>query len=156
MELVGQARDRVTRRRFLAKSGAAAFGAGLSLLGFAGCAAVATYRGALVNGRIVVDTTLFPELAAPGGAILVEAEGNAAPLGPFFLLSLDGGAFRALSAVCTHLGCRVRSSGHFLRCPCHGSTYDLDGHVVWGPARRPLDLYRTRAAGGIVEIAVGG
>jgi Rieske Fe-S protein len=45
----------------------------------------------------------------------------------------------ALSAVCTHKGCKVRTreDGSFL-CKCHGSMFDRNGHVLKGPARRDL------------------
>lgn len=51
-----------------------------------------------------------------------------------------GRTFRALSGVCTHLGCSVAhtASGRGFRCPCHGSRFDEEGRVVEGPARRPL------------------
>ena len=49
------------------------------------------------------------------------------------------GTVRALSARCPHLGCTIsRVSGNLLVCPCHGSTFHLDGSVVTGPALRPL------------------
>jgi len=47
-----------------------------------------------------------------------------------------------LNAVCTHLGCVVPwspASNKFM-CPCHGSQYAPDGHVVRGPAPLPLAL----------------
>lgn len=55
-----------------------------------------------------------------------------------------GNSFRAISAVCTHLGCTVgpdagRPNG--FRCPCHGSVFDKDGKVIGGPAPRPLDCF---------------
>jgi len=48
--------------------------------------------------------------------------------------------FRALSAVCTHLGCitRYQPDRNLIACPCHGSQYTLAGDVVAGPAPRPL------------------
>lgn len=48
-----------------------------------------------------------------------------------------------LSAVCTHLKCRVEyqdDCGHYV-CPCHGSEFDLDGEVLQRPAKRPLPDY---------------
>lgn len=48
--------------------------------------------------------------------------------------------FRALSAVCTHLGCITRwwPERGIIACPCHGSQYTLAGDVIAGPAPRPL------------------
>lgn len=45
-----------------------------------------------------------------------------------------GAAFRALSAVCTHLGCTVQSKGEGYHCPCHGSSFSAEGHRTGGPA----------------------
>jgi Rieske Fe-S protein len=28
-----------------------------------------------------------------------------------------------------------------IKCPCHGSQFDLDGRVIHGPASRPLEIY---------------
>jgi Rieske Fe-S protein len=53
-----------------------------------------------------------------------------------------GGELLALSSVCTHRACRLKpkSDGSF-RCPCHGSTFDRNGHVTKGPATRDLPQY---------------
>jgi Rieske Fe-S protein len=47
---------------------------------------------------------------------------------------------RAMSATCTHLGCRVRwdAGSDRFRCPCHGGAYDVKGTVLSGPPPRPL------------------
>mmetsp|Transcript_22149 Transcript_22149/g.54199 ORF Transcript_22149/g.54199 Transcript_22149/m.54199 type:complete len:229 (-) Transcript_22149:417-1103(-) len=47
-----------------------------------------------------------------------------------------------LNAVCTHLGCVVpwNAGENKFKCPCHGSQYAPDGHVIRGPAPRPLAL----------------
>jgi nitrite reductase/ring-hydroxylating ferredoxin subunit len=44
----------------------------------------------------------------------------------------DGGEIRALSSVCTHMGCtlRFRKGWQDLRCPCHGASFDLAGRLA--------------------------
>lgn len=51
--------------------------------------------------------------------------------------------FRAISAICTHLGCTVRWVGQDMewKCPCHGSVFNDKGGVIRGPAARPLSWY---------------
>lgn len=50
------------------------------------------------------------------------------------------GTFHCFSAVCTHAGCTVAEViGDSINCPCHGSSFNLDGTVAKGPANRPLD-----------------
>lgn len=53
----------------------------------------------------------------------------------------EGGAYHAISAICTHLGCTVRwiPEANQYQCPCHGSVFAPDGKVVSGPAPRPLE-----------------
>jgi menaquinol-cytochrome c reductase iron-sulfur subunit len=55
----------------------------------------------------------------------------------------------AFSPQCTHLGCAyhyAERSKEFL-CPCHTSTFALDGNVLTGPAPRPLDRYEVKLEG---------
>jgi cytochrome b6-f complex iron-sulfur subunit len=46
----------------------------------------------------------------------------------------DGGAIRALSSVCSHMGCTLhfRPDWQDLRCPCHGASFGLDGRLANG------------------------
>ena len=54
--------------------------------------------------------------------------------------------FRALSALCPHLGCVITSTGRGFRCPCHGSTFDAQGTVLGGPAPKPLSWVKVGLA----------
>jgi len=82
--------------------------------------------------------SLFPETGSkfrigppdryPAGSAVKIAERNV-------LVLRDEGGIRALSLICTHLGCITsrEESGEF-RCPCHGSRFDAEGKVIKGPA----------------------
>lgn len=55
----------------------------------------------------------------------------------------------AFAPQCTHLGCAYHweeQTREFL-CPCHTSTFSLDGQVTSGPAPRPLDRYEVKVDG---------
>ena len=62
-----------------------------------------------------------------------------------FILRTHEGT-RAMSSVCTHLGCIVQASEKGYLCPCHGSWFDSDGHVMRGAASRDLAFYRVGKA----------
>lgn len=61
----------------------------------------------------------------------------------------DGGV-SVFSPMCTHLGCGYHwdAGGQQFKCPCHGSVFDVSGHVVGGPAPRPLDVLPSKVEGG--------
>lgn len=44
----------------------------------------------------------------------------------------------AVSLICTHLGCIVKTTESGYACPCHGSVFAESGEVVGGPAPRGL------------------
>jgi Rieske Fe-S protein len=58
------------------------------------------------------------------------------------------GSFLGFSARCTHVGCLVNQvADGLIKCPCHGSSFRLDGTVASGPAARPLDSRPIRVDG---------
>ena len=68
----------------------------------------------------------------------------------------DHEGIKAVSAVCTHLGCILEKSSEGFECPCHGSCYNDAGKVVSGPAPRDLDWYRvSRTADGKLVVDPG-
>lgn len=74
------------------------------------------------------------------------------PAGEGRIVAVDGekyavyrdraGEVRSLSPVCTHMACDVRwnkAEGTW-DCPCHGSRFSTEGHVLNGPAVRDLEM----------------
>lgn len=118
----------------------------------AACASMATRRVPVTGGRVRIVLANHPELAAAGGSLKLQAEGEADPM---YVLALEGGAYAVVSPRCTHRGCIVDIHGARLVCPCHGSTYDREGKVLRGPAERPLTRYETSVADGVLDIRVG-
>ena len=80
----------------------------------------------------------------------------------FYLVRLEEG-FMALYQKCPHVGCTVPWRADFqfqgetgwFRCPCHGSTYNRTGQIVFGPAPRPMDYMRMSAEGGRLFVDTG-
>lgn len=78
------------------------------------------------------------------------------PQGQFHLARLTDGSFLALSKSCTHLGCSVPwdSEKKKFICPCHGSTFDIEGSVLTPPALRPLDYFPVMIENGLVRVNI--
>ena len=56
-----------------------------------------------------------------------------------FIVINKGDKTNVLSSKCTHLGCKINEyANNKLLCPCHGSTFDLEGNATKGPAVLPL------------------
>ena len=53
----------------------------------------------------------------------------------------ETGGLHTCSAACTHVGCHLHwnSFERCWDCPCHGSQFDVDGHVLNAPAIFPLE-----------------
>jgi cytochrome b6-f complex iron-sulfur subunit len=137
-------RLRLTRRQLL-RSG---------LVGAAGLAAGALGASVLGVGREAPGTNDGNGTIWDDGGGLVAGEGFWSPvasvseLPPGSALRFstaafdgyvinDGGDIRALSSVCTHMGCTLhfRSDWQDLRCPCHGASFDLHGELANGRDR---------------------
>lgn len=94
------------------------------------------------GGQICLDLTVPANAALTmvDGARVISFNGK-----PLIVVRTGETTFVALSAVCTHAGCTVRyaAAAHDIACPCHGSTFALDGSVTRGPATRPLAEFAT-------------
>lgn len=56
---------------------------------------------------------------------------------------------KAISTVCTHLGCSVywQKDKKQFYCPCHQGIFDKDGYVLSGPPPKPLNSYKVELEG---------
>ena|SRR5687768_7144699 len=115
-----------------------------------GCASMVTHPVPVASGKIQLSLTQYPELSRPDGAVKLQPQGMEDPV---YVLA-SGGAFVAVSPICTHRGCTVDVQGERLVCPCHGSTYDREGKVLKGPAQRALSQYRVTRTGDVLVIEV--
>lgn len=57
-----------------------------------------------------------------------------------FIVVKKDNHLEVFSSHCTHLGCTIQHTENGkLLCPCHGSTFDLEGNPTKGPAIKPLE-----------------
>jgi Rieske Fe-S protein len=95
---------------------------------------------AVTNNTIVLPFADFSALTKTGGSIVGQAKGYANPI---VVARVRDDSISALDAICTHMRCTVsyNALNVELDCPCHGSTYEVDGTVIGGPAPRPLRVF---------------
>lgn len=74
---------------------------------------------------------------------------------PGLLIMSSDGAYHAVSATCTHLGCTVqyRSDMHQIWCACHNGIYEISGRNVSGPPPRPLDAFDVHVRGDEIVVS---
>lgn len=119
----------LTRRHFFQATGVAACTIA------AGGASALTYE--FLHPRVLFEPPTRFRLGPADGLSIGDVITNE-PFKSYVVRQADG--FRALSAVCTHLGCmtRFQPDERIIACPCHGSRFSLDGDVIAGPAPRGL------------------
>jgi len=81
----------------------------------------------------------LPDALATGEAFI--------PAGRNVAVFRDADGVFAISTVCTHLGCIVKTSKEGFDCPCHGSGFASDGKVRKGPAPKPLPWLKVTKSG---------
>lgn len=153
-------------RRNALKVVTGAFGAGAALLVGAPVigALIAPASRRTVKGADdfvpVADMSALPNDGTPIAVVVVvrdaiDAWAKMPPtqVGTVFVRKATGHV-EVFSSVCPHLGCRIDfdSKNKRFSCPCHDSTFELDGAVHSGPSPRPMDHLETRIAEGRIEI----
>jgi len=145
---VHQERSKVSRWRFLRGAGLAAAAAGLAGVGYE---IDEEQRRLRQPHSLVTGPGRWYDIAAvdevPHGQMKAFTAGGVSG----YLLN-DSGDLRAISAICTHMGCRLKplKGALELRCLCHGSRFDAAGRVLSGIAPDPLPQIALRLEGGRV------
>jgi len=126
-------RIRISRRALLQAGAGAAVGLAAGTLGLAALRPTPTQRplggdAPLVKGQGFWQSVASVAAVPPGSAVRFTTASFAG-----YVVN-DAGQIRALSSVCTHMGCTLyfRPDWKDLRCPCHGASFDLQGQLANG------------------------
>ncbi|MEU7815845.1 Rieske (2Fe-2S) protein [Pseudonocardia sp. NPDC049154] len=145
----------LSRRAAVAGAGAAAVGIGLLA---AGCSSGDSGSGSGSGGGATTGSSAAPSASA--GTALGPA--SSVPVGSAALFADQkvivtqptAGTYEGFSSTCPHQGCTVSEvQGAALVCPCHGSTFGLDGQVQKGPATRGLTPQNVTVSGDRITLA---
>jgi nitrite reductase/ring-hydroxylating ferredoxin subunit len=134
-------------------------------------AAAAAAAGAGIDHALTTSTAAAPRdqnLVPDNGewrTVVASADLPDGTVRPFDLgavagfLRRNGGEVSAVSAICTHLGCRLRLDApeRKLNCPCHRTSFNVDGSLSEHElpvAPPPLPRLLVRESGGHVEVFV--
>jgi Rieske Fe-S protein len=90
-----------------------------------------------------------PDLEKIGGFVLLKDTS----VGELLVVRSGDEQFEAMSNVCPHKHCHVEvKSPTVIKCPCHGSTYRIDGTYVSGPAKKSLKKFRITIEAGTITV----
>jgi cytochrome b6-f complex iron-sulfur subunit len=104
-----------------------------------------------LDGWVAVSLADHPQLLTVGGSAQIT---RPADLIDVHLIHAQQGRYIAAWRICTHGACYLDwdAPGAQLVCPCHGSTFALDGSPTHGPATIPLRVLRTTQRGDLLYI----
>ncbi len=107
---------------------------------------------AAVPAALGCGSSAMPEAVGDvvAGAAAALSVGTIRPIQGFAVcIARDASGIYAMTLTCTHQGCDIGAQGLVsssgLVCFCHGSQFDVNGNVVHGPAREPLQHFAVSA-----------
>ncbi len=90
--------------------------------------------------KITLNLNHYLILKSVGGSAIISGAA-----GVLRILHRTQGVFQAISLVCPHRACVVgwQKEDNRFRCSCHGASFDANGGLLRGPARRGLSTFKT-------------
>ena len=146
-----QPAETTTRRGFLLAAGAAGL-CYVGALGYPIYRYLASPAEMAASASAVTEVTLKDAQKLPAGSVLMFKFGTS----PAMLIHHKDGAWVALSAVCSHLGCTVQYEvdQNRIHCACHGGVYDpRTGANVSGPPPKPLKKFNVTVGDAGVQVS---
>jgi len=135
------------RRVFLRQSCTFCLLAGTGLLSAAisSCSAFPVIEMEARGGQLTIPLGGFKE----HDLVVVHAAGM---LYDIAVRRLSGEEYVAVQLRCTHADNELTPSETGYSCPAHGSRFDVAGHVVRGPAQKPLERYTAALRGNSIIV----
>lgn len=146
--------EKMQRRSFVKKAGALVVGAGAGLIPAAAglvmfCDPLRRRPTDTLGWIRVASLNGLPDDGVPRKFAVIGTLADAwnkvpmAPIGAVYLRRTGSAMVQALNVVCPHAGCFVDylAEQHDYHCPCHGSSFTLDGRIKdpRSPSPRGLD-----------------
>ena len=142
----------IGRRAFLAWAAAASLGASVLFMGATVIQAIVPPKRS-ISGKTTVGRLTVARVAdlKVGSAVLAEYGDDT-----LWVVRSGENTFAVFDSACPHVGCTLRFDAKAQRfvCPCHESTFTIDGRRLGGPAPRDLTAATFEVVGG--EVVVSG
>lgn len=105
------------------------------------------------KGKVVATVKLADykgKLKEAGDNILIEDT----PVGDILIIKLAGDKYSVMSNICPHKKCKVQvKSADLIQCPCHKSSYALDGTYRYGPSKKDLKRFPFEVKDGAIVVS---
>src|SRR5215216_7276691 len=99
------------------------------------------------GGPVTIKLSDFPPLATTGVTVDIGKQRT--------VMRTGAASFAAFSKLCTHQQCEIDIKSDRYECPCHGSQFAFDGHVLRGPNIASPPITPLRALNVVLDQATG-
>ena len=121
------------------------------IVGILGFGVIALKSGVAVAKKLALPLDKVAALKKVGGSARVKLAGK-----EVLLIRDSSNSVKGFSPKCTHQNCYVSYNKKTARidCSCHGSSFDVSGKVLGGPAPKDLKKYEASLSDGRIIIEV--